>query len=387
MSYLPIIGLGAAFAIGLTWWWIRNRRHQNVDVKHALADGYEGLLWALDRIIDGDLAAAYDVLAQVAKETNSRPEVYFALASLLRSMGRHKRAAQVYRTILVRPNLDERLANRARVGLAEAFVQMGRAADARAVIEELPKKLRSEVGLLDLRKRAAVQNRDWQSALSASDALAKAEGHNGELRAEAYARIAEQAAAQGDDEAAYGAFRKALKSQPGSIRARKGLANLYIAKGKVSKARRQLMAALQANPALAPILLPKLRSTIVLDKGSDSRFDDLIEHLDSHPGLHLWAGLERADRLYQNEKVDECRMLLEQLLHDHPRSVEAHEATINLLTEIEDERALGRAIENLIDLASEEIQRFRCGRCGYLSSSPFMDCPHCGEVGALVYQG
>lgn len=347
----------------------------------------DNVLLALDRALDGDLDGAYDALSELARKQDASPELYFALAALMRTMGRNDRSAQIYRTILARPGLSKELSERARIGLAQQLVALGRGEEAKPIIDSLPRRVRSDAGLLVLRKEAALQSRDWSDALSAGRALVKTAGGDGRSRADVFARIAEEAAAQGDLVAAQKGYRKALRAQPDSVRARLGLARLYLEEGKETKARRQLMATLQSNPALAPLILPQLR-TLISQGGTEdeSRFVELLEELESHPGVRLWVTLERVDRLYQQNMLDECRDLLEQLIDDYPRSVEVHEAFLNLLLELEDGKRLQRELERFIDLAAEEIRRFRCGHCGYLSATPFMECPNCRTVGELVYE-
>jgi lipopolysaccharide biosynthesis regulator YciM len=382
MTATIVIG-ACLIALSLLAGWIFGR--QSSDSGPANGADVE-VLSALDHVIEGNLSAAFDLLSTAAKERDCPPEVYFALASLLRSLGRLERSAHVYKTILARPGLDKAMGNRAQVGLARVFVELGRASEAREIIDLLPKKLRAQSGLLELQKAVAVQRGDWKAALATSEALAKAHGDNG--AADVHARIAEDAAEEGDADAALKGFQKALRLEPGSIRASQGLARLYAQKGKTSKARRYLIATLQSNPALAPILLPRIKATWIHDRrNGEAKFEDLLSQLKEHPEIYLWIQLEEADRLYREGALDKCRELLEDLARRYPRSVEAHEAYLNLLIELDDERLLHRQIERFVDFAAAEIRRFRCNRCGFLSATPFMSCPHCADVGTMIYEG
>ena len=67
-------------------------------------------------------------------------------------------------------------------------------------------------------------SRDWNDALAAGRALVKSNRGSDRSRTDVFARIAEEAAGQGDLEAAQKGFRKALRVKPDSVRARLGLA-------------------------------------------------------------------------------------------------------------------------------------------------------------------
>jgi lipopolysaccharide assembly protein B len=386
-TLLVLLGFLVIFFFG-TWVGLALMRGRVArEARRAVELREDQVLDALDHVLRGEPDQAYEILSELAKEGDAPVSVYFALASLLRAQNRVDRTAQVYRTILARPSLTREAGEKARIGLAQALVALGRGEEAKRLIDALPRRVRSEVGLLALEGEAALQRGDWDGALSAGQALAKAEGGNGEARADVYNQVAEQAAGRGDAEAAFRGFKKALKVDPASVRAQYGLARLYQLEGKTAKARRQLVSTIQSNPSLFPVLLPELRRLLRAEGGDEeTRFRELLIELGDHEGVGLWVGLERADRLFAGDRLDEAQGMLEGLVETYPRSVEVHEAYLNLLLELEDQKGLQREIERFIDLAAEEIRRFRCQRCGFLSAAAFLECPSCRTVGAVQYQ-
>lgn len=379
---LAVLAFMAIIALTALLFWARKRRIEN----QPEPEPADQLIEVIQRLVEQDEDAAYEELAHLAKKRDAPPLVYFTLAALLRRRGMVERGVHVLRTILVRPSLPKEVGYKVRTALAGDLYRLGRIREADSVLEALPRKMRKNAELLELKKAASVHRGEWRTALNAGDDLAKAAGENGEATAAMYAKIGEDAAARGDHEAAHKSFQRALKLKPDSVRIRQGLARLYQEEGKSTKARRQLVAVLRSNPALAPILLPQIRATLGREgPNTNSRYADVLEELEEMPNVAMWVRLEQADHLYQANRIEECRDLIEAILRDHPTSLEAHEAYLNLLIELGEERRLYRAIERFIDLAAEEIRRFRCGQCGYLSSTPFLTCPHCEYVGALVY--
>ncbi len=350
----------------------------------ALDTPIERLAEAVVRLTEGDRDGAFDLMTEMAKSRNAPAGLYVALAALLRQKGHLDRSAHVLRNLLARPNLPEEQVVRTKRALATDLMALGQPDEANALVESLPRKVRKDVTSLELKREAAVRKGDYREALGVSGTLAKARDGDGET--DMYARIAEEAAARGDEEAAAKGFQRALGVNPGSVRALYGMAQHYLREGRTGKARRYMIGALEANAALAPLLLPQIRSTMESGRGDpDTQYSELIGDLEKRPELALWVGLEEADHLYESGHMESCRALLERLLEQYPRSIEAYESYLSLLIEVDDDKALRRAVERLVDLAAEEIRRFRCGSCGFVSAKPFMRCNSCGDVGALVY--
>ena len=345
----------------------------------------EQLSEAIEQVVDGDEDQAFRVLSEAVKATDAPAAVYFALAALLRSRGQFDRSTHVLRTILVRSNLPAETTNKAKIALASDLTYLGRLDDANEVIESLPKKVRKDSNMLVLKQEAARRRGEWREAMGMSKTLARSRGEEEVGSADDIAGIAEEAAAKGDFDAAAKGFHQVLKEKPQSVRAHLGLAKLLTQQGKESKAKRHLVAAVEINPALAPKVLASVRDDLDDSQNADERFLEVLDDLETRPDLALWVGLERADEFYRRDLIEKCRETLEQLLELHPRSLEVHEAYLNLLIELDENKALQAHIPRFLDVAAEEIRRFHCGQCGYLSSKPFLDCPACAAVGSAVY--
>lgn len=341
------------------------------------------LSMALEQVVDGDFQAAFKTVSEAVSETDAPASVYFALAAFLRARGQVDRSAHVLRTILVRSDLLPSLKANATVSLAADLTHLGRLEEANQLIESLPKKLRRDAEARALKQEAARQRGQWQEALGMGRTRAK----RGEIDATSeLAEIAEEAAQEGDWDAAVKGFHDVLKADEHSVRAHCGLGRILNQQGKSARARKHFAAAIQTNPALAPSLLPLIRDTFGSNGSGDKRFLELLDDLDEPVELQLWLELERVDDLYRREDLDDCRQLLERILADHPKSLEAHEAYINLLMELELNKELHEHVSRFVDVAAEEMRRFSCHECGFLSARPFLRCPRCSLVGTALYQ-
>ncbi len=376
MVVAGIIALTAGAGIVVYLW--RSAPPEVTPEKDVLS---QRLSMALEQVVDGDFQEAFKTVSEAVSETDAPASVYFALAAFLRARGQVDRSAHVLRTILVRSDLLPSLKANATVSLAADLTQLGKLDEANQLIESLPKKLRKDAEARALKQEAARQRGQWQEALGMGRTRAK----RGEIDpTNELAEIAEEAAQEGDWDAAVKGFHDVLKADERSVRAHCGLGRILNQQGKSGRARKHFVSAIQANPALAPSLLPLIRDTF--GSGADKRFAELLDDLSEPAELQLWLDLERVDELYRREEVDQCRELLERVLADHPKSLEAHEAYINLLMELELNKELHEHISRFVDVAAEEMRRFSCQDCGFLGSKPFLRCPRCSLVGTALYQ-
>lgn len=380
MDVVIAIAVAVGVAAGLVLFFLRGS-------EESASPGATNLLrevsQAFEKLLEGDPDAAFQQLSAAVKQSDAPPEVYFVLAGFLRQRGKADRSAHVLRTILAREDVHPNLAIKAKIELAGDLTRIGKLDDAQALIESLPKKQRKGLDLLALRSEAARQRGDYRSAMGMTKTLAKSDELE-ESPAERIAQLAEEAAGKGNLDAAAKGFHDALKADSGNIRAHLGLGDLAMLEDKPGRARRHLAAAVEANPALAPRLLGRLRKTFG-DDSDDTRYAKALAGLETEGELALWVGLERVDILYAEEDLEACRSLLEALLVAHPRSLEVHEAYINLLVALDDNSTLQAHLDTFIDVVAEEMQRFCCEVCGYLGAKSFLECPRCEAVGSARY--
>lgn len=369
--------LGAALALLLLglWlglWWGRRHRSQ----------GAVELLTALERAALGDHEGAFALLRQRTEDPQAPPELYLALAALLRSLGHTERAAQIHRAILERHGVDAALKARASLGLASDFLTLGRASEAEAILRSLPRRVRRQEALLTLQRNAAVRSGDWRGALSAGNKLARRD--EDELRAlsDIYSRMAQKALSGEDLAQAAASFRRALSKDSDNVHACEGLARLYLGQGKKLRARRLLLKALRRAPDVAPRVLPLLRAAV----GTPQKFDRELERLHREGVASPWVELEMAQSAYSREELEQARSLLAGLVERYPAWLEPREAYLDLLIATADERTIFAEVDRFTALALQSAPRFVCAACGHRQAESFSACPRCRETGTVRYE-
>ncbi len=367
------VGLGGV-AVGAAVGW-RSARKARVDL------GAEEVLTALERVVRQDYGGALRVLESATVTVDAPPELYLAMASLLRSMGHAERSAQLHRALTQRPDLDKVLATRAVIGLAGDFLTLGRSQEAEELLGQLPRKIRRQDALLALRRNAAIRAGDWKEALSAGGLLAKRTNDNGDGVSEIYGRMASAALARGDDSQAVRDFKRALSASKANVHASEGLARIYVSQQKFSRARSLLERALEHNGDIAPRLLPLLRAS----SPNRQRYQRYLEKLAERGAASPWVELEQAELAYEAEDFDEAADILTELSQRFPRSLDVREAYLNLLIAIADERTIFAEVDRFVAVVKDELTRFRCRSCGYTAPHTFVACPRCDAQGSVQY--
>jgi lipopolysaccharide biosynthesis regulator YciM len=372
----PAVAVALAGLLGLALGRWSARRRQ------PPALGSAEILSALERVARGDHQGALHLLQDATQRPDSPPELYLALAALLRALGHGERSAQLHRALLERPGLPALLQTRASLGLASDFLTLDRAAEAEALLLALPRKVRKQEALLALRRSAALRSGDWKEALAAGSLLARGDAYGAEVVSEVHARMAEAARARGDLDEAAACFRRALSRDEGNTHAREGLARIYLQQKKNFRAKRLLEVAIAQTPDAAPRLLPLLRRAL----GSPTKARRALERLREQGVASPWVELELAEMDYAHDDLDQARRALEALVARYPRALDVREAYLNLLIASADERTLLAEVDRFMALASEQIARFECRACGLRQTTSFSLCPRCGAYGTVGYK-
>ncbi|MEL6179014.1 MAG: tetratricopeptide repeat protein [Myxococcota bacterium] len=371
-----VVGVGAAMGLGGLVLGMRLARSRRIDL------GSADVLTAMERVVRGDRRGALQILELATASPQAPPELYLALASLLRALGHPQRSAWIHLGLTRRPNMDETLRTRATLGLAADYLTLGRSSEAEQLLKQLPRGVRRQEALLALRRNAALKAHDWKEALAMGRLLARRSDQGGGVVSEVYSQMAEAALARGNEKEAATNWRRALGKDPTDIHAREGLARLYAAQGKHFRARRHLTRAMRDHPELAPRLLPLMRVALK----SRDRYQTYLDQLQDQGLGSPWVELEQAELAYTADHLDDALAILDDLVRRYPTSIDVREAYLNLLIATADERTIFAEMDRFMALAGALVDRFGCDHCGYRSPSAFARCPRCGEVGTARYE-
>jgi len=369
---LVVVLVSAAF-VGVYLLGRRSGQRQRLDL------GAEDVLTALERVVRGDTGGALELLQSSAQRADAPPELYLAMASLLRAMGHVERSAQLHLAVTQRPRLSAVLATRASIGLAADYLSLGKSRAAEELLARLPRKVRRQEALVALRRNAAIRAGDWKEALSASGLLARSRG--AEAASEVYSHMAHAALARGEADEATGHFKRALRKESNNLHAREGLARIYIAGGKLFRARRLIAAGLEQCPDAAPRLLPLMRMALTRRDRYRTWLDELADKGVASP----WVDLELAEIAYNEDDVEAALAILTDLVGLYPASIDVHEAYLNILIATADDHTVFAEVDRFMALAGALVRRFACDHCGADSPATFVKCPACGQTGTVRY--
>ena len=411
-----------AAGLGLGWLWTRWRRFDRSRAATVYLKGFQYLL-------SGDPDGAIELLTRVA--SSGTLEAYFTLGSLYRRKGELERALQLHRNVLMSPGLEPRIRKQAflelgrdyrqgalwaqaaesleaacrepgdgspdlvsREELRDVYIAASRWAEAARCQELLAAGRKEEGGSADRRAEAGGRSIRSEEGGSA-DRRAEAGGpkHSKEraagsdaLAAHLWAEASQARLAERDLDGAAEAAASALRVARTSAHARFAGSAVSAARGDLGAARREILAAAEAEPWASGLLFPWLAQA----HPAECR-PALLEELEAW----LAAGADRPANVH-------ARLLQAQLFKAAGRQAEAA-AALRLLLEgspafLAARRELGEILlldspearvaafdgelreqyQVLLSTLSADTALGRCGRCAQPARELRWRCPACG---------
>lgn len=277
-------------------------------------------------------------------------EPYLALARFYRMRGEIGRAIRVHQNLLLRQDLTPEQTITAMADLAADFRQGGFLQRAIASYEEVlardPKHVESLRALVSL----AGAVRDYPRALAAQKRLAKLDKTNAAVeRARLWVDMAEAALAEGRNDDARKAVRRALRTNPQSVRGWIVLGSLEAERGKSKAA----LAAWSKVPAIdrrsAALVYPQIESAYAaLDKPRD--YEAYLRGLIEERGDDVHARLALARTLAARGETEEALAELRRVLERSPDDLETRAALGRLLISERRDSESSKATAELLDV-------------------------------------
>ncbi len=214
-------------------WWRRART-----IAAGAASGVdEAVRDALRQVLEDDLEAAEEALSRVVRTDSDQVEVYLLLARLYRRRGETGRAIRIHQNLLLRKDLADDLRHRALLGLAGDFRQGGFLQRAIAAYEEVLDREPRNVEALRALVRLHADARTFPRALELRRRLSKALGEDGRTdEARLLVESAAAAHAEGRNDDARRALRRALRRDPAFAQAWIALGSLEAERGRTKRA-------------------------------------------------------------------------------------------------------------------------------------------------------
>ncbi|HEV2622185.1 MAG TPA: lipopolysaccharide assembly protein LapB [Frateuria sp.] len=371
--YVLVLLVPAAFASG----WFAARRaavhRSGMRVSELSSDYFRGLNYLLNEEQD----KAIEVFLKLAEYNRDTVETHLALGNLFRRRGEVDRAIRLHQHLVSRPGLTEAMKTVALLELGEDYMRAGLLDRAEALFSDLvamnahaPSALRHLVAIYQ-------HERDWHKAIDHARRLEVMTGDDeSPMIAQFYCELAEQARQHGALAEARGYLRQAFECQDDCVRAFMLTGRLHAEAGEHAEAVAAYEAAVGADIAFVPEILPPLLNSYArigqMERAEHFLRDILARYHGISPVLAL-------TKLYNQRDGERAGIdFLTSQLRQRP-SVRGLMALIDATMD----KIEGEARENFLilrDLTRKLLEgqaMYRCSRCGFGAKAHHWQCPSC----------
>jgi lipopolysaccharide biosynthesis regulator YciM len=362
-----------AFALG--WWASRHfgARRSGAQVSEMSSDYFRGLNYLLNEEQD----KAIEVFLKLAEYNRDTVETHLALGNLFRRRGEVDRAIRLHQHLVSRPGLSEAMKTVALLELGEDYMKAGLLDRAEALFCDLvamnahaPSALRHLIGIYQ-------HERDWHDAIEHARRLEVMTGEDETpMIAQFYCELADRSRQHGARAEAREYLAEAFKCQADCVRAFMLTGRLNSEDGHYEDAVEAYEAAIQADMAFTPEILPPLLNGYARSQQMDRAENFLRNMLERYHGVSPVLALTQLYKQRDGEPV--AINFLTAQLRQRP-SVRGLMALIDATMDKID----GEARENFMilrDLTRKLLEgqaMYRCSRCGFGAKAHHWQCPSC----------
>ena len=363
----------AAFMLG---WWTSRRigaRRSGVEVSELSSDYFRGLNYLLNEEQD----KAIEVFLRLAEYNRDTVETHLALGNLFRRRGEVDRAIRLHQHLVSRPGLSDAMKTVALLELGEDYMRAGLLDRAEALFCDLvamdahaPSALRHLIAIYQ-------HERDWHEAIVHARRLEAMIGEDETpIIAQFYCELADRSRQHGARAEAREYLRQAFVCQPDCVRAFMLTGRLFAEDNQHAEAVDAFEAAISADSAFTPDILPPLLDSYARSEQMDRAETFLRDMLVRYHGVSPVLALTQ---LYWQRDGERAAIdFLTAQLRQRP-SVRGLMSLIDATMD----KIEGEAKENffiLRDLTRKLLEgqaMYRCTRCGFGAKAHHWQCPSC----------
>ncbi|EIL99193.1 hypothetical protein RHOFW104T7_17530 [Rhodanobacter thiooxydans] len=373
LLYVLVPLVPAAFVLG--WWASRQAgaRRSGAEVSELSSDYFRGLNYLLNEEQD----KAIEVFLKLAEYNRDTVETHLALGNLFRRRGEVDRAIRLHQHLVSRPGLTDAMKTVALLELGEDYMRAGLLDRAEALFSDLvamdahaPSALRHLIAIYQ-------HERDWHKAIEHARRLEVMTGEDeAPMIAQFYCELADRSRQHGARAEARDYLRQAFECQPGCVRAFMLTGRLLSEDGQHAEAVAAYEAAIKADIAFTPDILPPLLNSYARSQQMDRAEHFLHDMLGRYHGVSPVLALTHLYRQRDGERA--AIDFLTAQLRKRP-SVRGLMALIDATMD----KIEGEARENFLilrDLTRKLLEgqaMYRCSRCGFGAKAHHWQCPSC----------
>ena len=384
LSFWPghLLLLGAAALAG--WWFGRSdrfSRKQSTEQK-IRPEYFKGLNYLINEQPD----KAIEVFIRMLEVDQDTVETHFALGLLYRRRGEVDRAIRIHRNLVARTNLDPEQRANALLELGLDYMRSGLLDRAEQLFQQMlkvnPRAHRALEELLDIYQ----QEHDWKQAVIVAQRLQSLTGRDlAPTIAQFHCEQAEQLFQQENGRQALQLLSKALRTDPGCVRAALLQADHARRNDQPQKALRIYRRVERQAPGFLALVLPSLLECYTL-LGKEEEFKAFLHHLAELEHRDLTTPLLLAKLLTGYGEREAAVRCLERVQQRSPDPfLVVH--TLELLDPPATEDPTSKQEMELLRRATarvlEEFPAYQCRRCGFKGKSLHWRCLGCKNWGTV----
>lgn len=361
-------------------WWVASREKPQAKLqsRNALKREY---FQGLNFLVNDQTDQALEVFMRMMELDDDTVETHLALGSLFRRRGEVDRALRIHQNLIARPQLSRVLRQQATLELAIDFSAAGLFDRAENLLTELLTQNAHVDQALNRLGQIYEQQKDWAQAIGIARRKASVTGDSqSSLISHYYCEQADIALAKNDLRASRTLWRKALSTEPNSMRAALALAEKALDGRDARAALRYLHKTLQSNIEFTPVVLPLLAECYLQLHNPDGLRNEL-ESLSSRYGgvAPLLPLLQLAQQSDDQQAVDD---ILNHFIASQPRLA----STARLIVELGPGPNLIAPLFDALKNGIEAKTNFQCKQCGYHSMKLHWNCPSCRSWDSITPQ-
>ncbi len=369
-------GLTAAFIIGLVIGRLLRYREEK-NAKTLAERGDNAFFKGIQYLLSNDRDHAIEEFTKSVQVNSDTIETYVALGNLYRSKGDIDRAIRIRQTIILRPNIDEKIKLRALIDLGLDYRKGGFFDRALETFSNVLRRQPSNLETLGETEKIYEEMKDWYSAFLIRQKISRlTKGDHAHILAHHQTEIGKIQVNNGEMAKARESFKKAISIHEDCIDAYLHLGDLYFNLQDYRNAIATWKKVVKiAPPGFAFLAYRRLEGAYSKMKNLKPVEDFLKES--TKYNADAFTRLALARYMYNENDYEGALRELEIALDLDPSFWEARKFMGEILLEHGKEGDILTSYRNLLTQLNVPYLEFQCSNCGFCSSQLHWQCPQC----------
>jgi lipopolysaccharide biosynthesis regulator YciM len=304
-------------------------------------------------------------------------EAYLGLGHLYRTKGDFDRAIRLHRSILARPDLNDKERQRILLALGADYKSAGLWERAVSVFKQVLGVNPNKIEVYQELAAIYEEERNWQEAFKAQQEYDKRAGSKQKnILAHLQTEMGKESIARGERDKAHKAFKSALSIDSTCLDAALHLGDLYLEEGKTGKAVEIWEGIVTQDAPFAYLAYRRLEKAYF----EQNRYDDIakiLENVVAKNTGNVMARVTLGEYYAKRDMVPEALRHLQEALSTQPRSLEARRQISQILVRNHMQEEMEKEYSEAVEVLYAPSEPYTCSRCGLKAKDLSWRCPQC----------